>query len=50
VIFSPAVVPVSPAMFNGLSGPEELAEAHPAWVDEAKRKYDAGLGKEVDHE
>lgn len=50
VIFSPAVAPVSPAMFTGLSGPEELAEAHPAWVDEAKRKYDAGEGKEVDHE
>jgi cytochrome b subunit of formate dehydrogenase len=50
VIFSPAVVPVSPAMFNGLSGPEELAEAHPAWVDEAKKKYDAGQGRGVDHE
>ncbi len=50
VIFSPAVIPVSPAMFNGLSGPEELAEAHPAWVDEAKAKYEAGEGKEVDHD
>lgn len=49
VIFSPAVAPVSPAMFNGLSGPEELAEAHPAWVEEAKRKFDAGQGGEANH-
>jgi formate dehydrogenase gamma subunit len=49
VIFSPAVAPVSPAMFNGLSPAEELAEAHPAWVDEAKKQFDAGAGGEVSH-
>ena len=49
VIFSPAVAPVSPAMFNGLSPAEELAEAHPAWVDEAKKEFDAGADGEVSH-
>jgi hypothetical protein len=36
-------------MFNGLSGPEELAEAHPAWVDEAQKKFEAGANPEVSH-
>ena len=49
VIFSPAVAPVSPAMFNGLSPAEELAEAHPAWVDEAHKKFKAMQGGEVNH-
>ncbi len=44
VIFSPAVLPASPAMFNGLSPAEELAEQHPAWVDQAKKELEAESG------
>lgn len=49
VIFSPAVAPISSAMFNGLSPAEELGEQHPAWVDEAQKKFQAGAG-EVGHD
>lgn len=49
VIFSPAVFPVSPAMFTGNTPPEELAETHGEMLEEP---VGAGTpyGKEVSHD
>jgi hypothetical protein len=47
VIFSPAVFPISPAMFSGDTPAEELAEAHAGLVEDVAGK--AGMRTEASH-
>jgi formate dehydrogenase gamma subunit len=47
VIFSPAVLPVSPAMFTGNTPPAELAESHSQMVNDLATV--AGMKPEVGH-
>lgn len=49
VIFSPVVFPLSPAMFNGQTPAEELAEAHSGMLNEVAQKVGLPPAGEVSH-
>lgn len=50
VIFAPPVFPLSPAMFTGLTPPEEMAEGHAAMLENVARRIQAGPAPEVSHD
>ena len=49
IFFTPAVFPFSPAMVTGNTPPEELAEAHGAFVDQVEQQLAADSNAEVGH-
>ena len=50
VIFSPSVLPMSPAMFTGNTPAEEMAEAHAGMLEDAARKLNFNLTGGTHHE
>jgi cytochrome b subunit of formate dehydrogenase len=49
VIFSPSVFPISPAMFTGMTPPEELAESHSLMLSAAAQQVGADSQKGADN-
>ncbi|HUW84543.1 MAG TPA: cytochrome b/b6 domain-containing protein [Phycisphaerae bacterium] len=49
VIFAPSVFPMSPAMFTGMTSPEEMAEGHAAMLTEVSETLQPARVREADH-
>jgi len=49
VIFAPSVFPISPAMFTGMTPPEEMAEGHAAMLTEVSEALPGARAGEANH-